>query len=384
MFITTNEFHNFDATKLYQFLELKIPEGIYIDYKLDISSIERGKAYKEFLKDVTAFANAGGGNIVIGAKEPSDAMDIGDQVLGIENGDQIAQNLERLSATSIDPRVSGLGIKAIPLSNSRYIVLVHIPPSMNRPHMVNYDSHRSFYMRHSESSFPMTTYEIKQSVMASFSAEETVKAYFHLREADILSYFLDATPTFILQAMPLISLESSWNVLDEKIEKIVRGTSGNSSSYIYELASSIAPQPTLDGLRGQGSRDKPDWVTEVHRNGYISVVFKNQSQCYEKDNESYLVHSGSCLLFSNFMEFVEKLTDATNTDLPYIISCKYYGAKMTRLATKKLWDRFTKPYYKDEIIFPLHYRMPGQPFEEIADILSGELFNAFGLKEVTE
>jgi predicted HTH transcriptional regulator len=127
MYLNSIQFRNLDEKRLIEFLELRIPEGVNIDYKQDVSSSEKGKTYKEFLKDVTAFANASGGDIIIGAKEPSEDLLISDQITGVEKGEEIAQSLERIAAASIDPRVSGFGVKAVLLSTGKYVIVVHIP-----------------------------------------------------------------------------------------------------------------------------------------------------------------------------------------------------------------------------------------------------------------
>lgn len=49
-----------------KFLALSIPEGLYLDYKEGLSGISEKETKREFLKDVTAFANAAGGHLFLG------------------------------------------------------------------------------------------------------------------------------------------------------------------------------------------------------------------------------------------------------------------------------------------------------------------------------
>lgn len=381
MYLNTKDFLDLDETKLIKFVELRIKEDLYLDYKVELSSAEKRKTHKEFLKDVTAFANANGGNIFIGFKEPSENLKIEDQIIGIDNAIEWAQDLERLTVSSIDPRISGLKIKTVGFSNSKSVLLIHIPPSLSRPHMVNYDGHKTFYIRHSESSFPMSTHEIRNSVMESISAEEIAKKYLLEKEKDIRRYFLNSTPTFIIQAIPLIALQSSLNIFDEKIEKILRGESRR-YNYHYDLTSNIAPEPTIDGLRGLDNRHIPNWQSEIHRNGYVSLVYRNQFPRSFGDDKNFLVHSDFKQLFLSFMKIIEELLLVTGIDVPYIISCKYTSANRTRLFSDRLIERFSDPYEKEEIIFPFHYRQVSEPFIDIAEKLCVELFNAYGYKTI--
>ncbi len=379
MYFNFKEFLALDETKLLIFLNLKIREDMYLDYKVDLSSKEKRKAHKEFLKDVTAFSNTNGGNIFIGVKEPSDDLKISEQLLGIENAVELSQDLERLTYSSIDPRISGLKIRVIPLSNNKSVIAIHIPPSFNKPHMVNYDGHRTFYIRHSESIFPMSTNEIRQSVMQTLTLEETVKKYFVNKEEDIRNYFLNEIPTFLIQAMPIIPLEPLWDVFDEKIENLVKHIEYGS---IFSLASNINPTATIDGILGADSREEPTWQTEIHRNGYVSYVYRNQFPA--NDGNGYLVHSDFKYFFYAFVIFIDEILSTTKTDLPFIVSCKYFGANKTRMLIGKPFTKYSAPYFKEIISFPLHYRQIGESFVKIADSILIELFNSYGFKKVRD
>ena len=59
------------------FLALSIPEGLYLDYKEGLSGTSEKETKREFLKDVTAFANAAGGHLLLGVKEPSENLSVG-------------------------------------------------------------------------------------------------------------------------------------------------------------------------------------------------------------------------------------------------------------------------------------------------------------------
>lgn len=382
MYLNTKDFIELDEKLLSEFLEIKIKENMYLDYKANMSSVEKGKTHKEFLKDVTAFANANGGNILIGVKEPSNNMTIEEQMIGIENANEWSQDLERLTVTSIDPRISGLKIKPIPLSNGKSVIAIHIPPSLSRPHMVNYDKHRTFYMRHSESSFPMSTHEIRNSIMTSLTIEEKVKEYLKEQEYDFRKYFLNDIPTLLIQAMPLIPLESSWDTFNEDIIKVVRGDSNN-TSYRSGLRSLAAPRVTINGVLGSDNRDIPNWQSEIHRNGYVSLYYRNQHPDYQNQG-TYIIHSGYTEVFDSFMSIIEDLLIVTKSDVPYIISCKYTGAKLTRMYCQKTFFNYSKFYEKEEIIFPFHYRSVGESFEDIGKQLIKELFNAYGFKDVID
>lgn len=394
MHLSSRQAIELDERGLLAFLQFKIKEGLHLDYKADLSGNKKER-YREFLKDVTAFANAQGGDILIGVKEPSDDLENAQQIVGIERGDSIAQDLERLARASIDAPIPGLIVRPLSLSNGLFVILAHVPPSLSRPHMVVHEGHRSFYIRHWESSFPMTTSQIKESVIATLSAEARVREYFKQREEQVLRYEITG-PTLFIQAMPLIALEDPWPVLDESIKDIIRGAARRRKYGGYvDLASDIMPTPIIDGIMGRESRTNNSWVTEVHRNGYASALFRciqttsefefpqyRQSESGATKVHAPLLHSGHCQLFQAFCGLLGELWASTGVDLPYVVGCTYFKAKDTVfLIEVRPWRDLSESCTKDELRFPYHYRQIGEDPAEIAEMLCQELFNAFGAEK---
>ena len=104
MYLTRQQLAALDEAGLRAFLDTAVPECLYLDYKISLSGSSDKDAKREFLKDVTAFANAGGGQLLLGVKEPADDLSVDDQLIGVEGAEALAQDLERLCSASIDPR----------------------------------------------------------------------------------------------------------------------------------------------------------------------------------------------------------------------------------------------------------------------------------------
>ena len=124
LLLSRAEVQNLDKDSLLAFLSLKMPEGAQIDYKENLSGDGKNDSYKEFLKDITAFANAHGGMLLLGVKEPLDEIAAVNQIVGIEHGDDLAKALERLAATSTDPRIPGLFFNPVQIEENKYVVVV--------------------------------------------------------------------------------------------------------------------------------------------------------------------------------------------------------------------------------------------------------------------
>lgn len=99
-------------------------------------------------------ANAGGGNIIVGVHERTDVEGFPGALTGLEGGDALSQMWENISKGCIDPRIPGFFTKLIPLSGGRSAIIVYIPPSLRKPHLVIIEKHRGFYIRHGKDSVP--------------------------------------------------------------------------------------------------------------------------------------------------------------------------------------------------------------------------------------
>ncbi len=385
MYLSSQEALRLNESALKQFVSLGIPEGLYLDYKEQVSAPLGKEVKREFLKDVTAFANASGGHIVIGCKEPRDDLSVDEQMVGLPNATDLAGNLERLASTSIDPRISGLRVIPIAETNDRGFVVVHIPASMSRPHMVTHSGHRSFYIRNTESSFQMTTHEIREAVLTAASTEERARAFGRDQIREISESHGNTQPMLIIHAIPLINPEEKWDVLSSTFAEIVRGNKRrNKFRHYCNLASNNAPKPTINGIFGGDDRAEPTWETEIFKNGYVSAVLIKMQREQIDGKEIPVLHSGYCDFFRSFAHLLSESWDASSCDLPYLITAVHLNAEETALWTNSRYPQRLTKYGRNKIVWPEHLREPGTDPAGIAEELSIELFNAYGYQSVVE
>ncbi len=381
MHISQTSLRNFDENALKQLLEKRIPEGHHIDYKVDLSGDSKEKQYTEFLKDSTAFANANGGDILIGVKEPKDDLSIDDQIVGIENGNEIAKNLERLASSSIDPRIPGIQLIPVELADGKFVILIHIPPSLGKPHMVNYKKLRTFYIRHSESSFPMTTFDIKQTVLTSATAEAQAKEYLRKMEIDAIYYFIKDNPAFLIQAMPIIPHEQPLDVLSEDVIETFQMNVSKSNINEINLIEYNRHKPTINGIQFIGNYTDPVLIIDFHSNGFIGLCLLNGERQFRK-TKGYMLHSTYIGLFNTFLQICEQLLNSSCFDSPYVVNAKYLNADGTLLIyNDENRDFYDIEYKKSDIIWPDQIRQTGEPFLPIADIWLEQMFHAFGINK---
>jgi hypothetical protein len=230
----------------------------------------------------------------------------------------------------------------------------------------------------------MTTHEIREAVLASSSAEERARAFVARRLLQA-HRGLGGHKAFFLQAMPLITPETPWDVLSTSLEDVIRGNARRSKYPSYaNLETSIAPRPTIDGLLGQDQRDSSTWETEVHRTGYVSLLYRDIQLERVGDGDCFVLHAGTCNVFRAFCHMLKEFLAVSATDTPYLVTCAYLYAEGTRIITTSRFSKFSDPYKGQEIVWPEHLRATGADPMEIAESLSLELFNAFGFKKIIE
>ena len=116
-------------------MKAKVKESRFIDYKRDLPS-NRESDIKDFLVDVSAFANSSGGTILFGIDE-----DKGEPIAcpGVGNIDTDGEKL-RLSSiieNSLYPPLRGFDFEAIETQEGKCVLVLRINQSPSAPHMVN-------------------------------------------------------------------------------------------------------------------------------------------------------------------------------------------------------------------------------------------------------
>ena len=104
-------FDNITKDNIDALLATGVPEGRTIEYKLALPD-NADKDKKEFLADISSFANAAGGDLLYGVAA-ANGIPTAIPGLGVTNADAEIQRLDSMIQTGIDPRIPGVRIKVI-------------------------------------------------------------------------------------------------------------------------------------------------------------------------------------------------------------------------------------------------------------------------------
>jgi Putative DNA-binding domain len=164
---------------VWQIVRQEISESLTLDYKRsDALGREDAQRY-ELTKDVSAFANSAGGQIVYGIVEDKrKAIDVD---LGTDPAIVNREWIEQTIDSRVHPRIDGLVIKPI-ARNERFLYVINIPQAISRaPHQA-YD--RKYYKRYNFQSVAMEDYEIRDIFRRATTAEPFLTINFSTGRTD--------------------------------------------------------------------------------------------------------------------------------------------------------------------------------------------------------
>ncbi len=172
---------NFDQLELREennlqaLVDNQVPESKTIDYKESLPG-NSDSDKKEFLADVSSFANAAGGYLIYGMRENSG---IASEICGLGsiNADAEIRRLESIIRDGIKPRIPGLSSRAIPLRTSGTAIIIHIPMSWASPHMVAFKNDSKFYSRNSAGKYQLDVSELRAAFMLSETTAERIRNF---------------------------------------------------------------------------------------------------------------------------------------------------------------------------------------------------------------
>ena len=215
------------------------PEGRTLDYKLTFPGTN-DRAVKDFLADVTAFANTDGGDMVIGVRE--DGNGAAAEVVGIP-----------LATLDADILVLRIGASAV------------------APHRVTYDKSSRFYARNSRGKYEMNTWELRRAFVTSDEASRKIRDLHH-RAVDAISgkdmpcRLVDG-PAVVLTVAPMSVLREARDIRMPRELAILPARSTGENHMVVGLDGLIVHSP-ID----QGKKAVRTWSIN-HRRGYVDFAW---------------------------------------------------------------------------------------------------------------
>jgi len=201
----TVPFDKIDEKTIRELVNNKVAEVKTLDYKKELPETTDRKK-KEFLADVSSFANASGGHLVFGVEEKKGAPIAANGVTS-DDPDATISWLESVARDGIAPRIPNLKTKAITGFKKGPIFVMEIPKSWIGPHMVSFDKSSRFYTRTSNGKSQLDIQEIRDAFLATESQGERIRNFVRERiaiiKADETPVPLSTPQRMVLHLIPL-------------------------------------------------------------------------------------------------------------------------------------------------------------------------------------
>jgi hypothetical protein len=185
MFYT--DFSKISISDIQELITNSVAESKTLEYKQELriaTAPSSDDEKKEFLADVSAFANTVGGDIIYGISEKNS---IPKDIIGIEiiKTDELSRKIDNLMRDGLQPRIAHQ-IKLLPISKNKYVLLLHIEKSWNRPHRVILGGSTAFYARNSKGKYLLDTFELRDMFNLSNTLITKINSFKNERILSIL------------------------------------------------------------------------------------------------------------------------------------------------------------------------------------------------------
>jgi hypothetical protein len=164
---------NLAEADLLHLVEAAVPERRTIEYKRELPS-GGDEAKREFLADVSSFANANGGDLIFGIPA-QDGVPTSLEPLTI-NPDSERLRWEQAIRDGITPRIVGVHVREIPVSGG-HVLVIRIPKTWQGPHAVTFKGAFRFYSRTSAGKYPLDVGELRSAFLAGTSLADQIRAF---------------------------------------------------------------------------------------------------------------------------------------------------------------------------------------------------------------
>ena len=205
------------------------------------------KPKQEFLKDIAALANAGGGDIIYGIGELNGKANGLVPIQEAANPvDGTRRRLGQWLESGVEPRIGGLNMHPVPLTSGDYILVVRIPPSFQRPHRSRVGAHWQWPVRSGTHTAELTYPQIRDAFDRGATLGERARKF---RDERLTSIAAGTTgrplrdgPRCIVHLLPMASISGEVSV---DLRQLSRSATTQFFSAWWSSASSSF---NLDGL----------------------------------------------------------------------------------------------------------------------------------------
>ena len=309
-------------------IDNSVCESKILEYKKELK-IDSDSDKKEFLADISSFANCIGGDIIFGIEE--DEENNPSNVIGIpyENEDKLIRRLEDFIRQSIQPVIIDIEYKVIDLENKNCILIIRVPQSIVSPHRIEYKGTNKFFTRNNKGKYQMDVSELRSAFNSGINLEKRITNYTSERYLELIAnkrnILRDDLPIFVIHYIPL-SAFSNGKINNFSLSDIKEAMNNVSSKTL--TGKEYNKKITIDGI-----------VIECKLNSFNSIAKYSKNGIIEKSSNGFFLKkyvnpnvtpskeinaiSSRCMINTILSDFIEvsNFYNKMNINGPFIICC---------------------------------------------------------------
>lgn len=253
-------FDQISIPDLEQLIQNRVTESRTIEYKQDLPG-KKDSDVKEFLADVSSFANSSGGDLIYGV-ETRGGVPTKINGLSIDFDKEILR-MENIIRDGIEPRIKIL------LKQVGAAILMRITRSWIAPHRIIFQKWDKFYGRNSNGKYSLDTMELRAAFNLSGTLIDKIR---HFRTERIMAIYSEDFPVpfykgakIVLHLIPLAAFDpnSLVDVITLEAGKVHPIYSGS-----YSCRINLEGYLAFSG----GQNNQSHGYTQIYRNGIIEAV----------------------------------------------------------------------------------------------------------------
>jgi len=384
---------NFDSiinADIQNLIDIKYKERQRMEYKKGMYG-RRDEEKREMLRDISSIANAYGGYLIVGIE--ADDVGIPINLFNIENAENERDRIEKSCWSNIEPHIPGLKCKTIEMATGENIILVFIPRSLKKPHMINFKQLNQFWIRHNDKKLPMSVEEIRDSCLSVENIWKDVKQFLDEREIELRQQ-ITQRGGMVIGCVPALIREEFIDIRDSKIKEFLidpPNQHGESYTLSFMFASQPQeyPEPNLNGLQIKCTvRDYKE--VQLFRNGYFELRL-DCTMVYQGDKARgvYLNSDGLIGYTVNYFRALSYLVKQFGIESNLVGFICLYNIGRTTLKSKLVDQKTGNSHYPEKKLEKV-YHLLIQPMQilsfdnpdAVAKLFLERIWNAFGFEEV--
>lgn len=384
------KFKDINIEDINSLVENSVCENKSLEYKRELN-IGTDAEKKEFLADVSSFANSTGGDIVFGVEEDGEEK-IPTEVCGItyENEDKLIRKLEDFIRQSIQPIILDIEYKVIEIKENICVLIIRVPQSLIAPHRVEYKGTDKFYTRNNKGKYAMDISELRLAFNSGLDLNKRITDFKMNRYYELISnrnqVLCDDKPIFVVHYIPISAFNNSlklFNVTE------IKQAMNDSNSRIF--GNTCQKSITIDGISMRYNQYNQKSFAHYKNNG---IVEKATSDFFEKDYtyENRMPKVTIDMIYGNDIinEFIndfneiKKFYKQLNVNTPIIISCSFLNSMNYTIPTYGLFSTTLGKIDRDILcINDLYIDNMNDSTEQILKPIFDSIWNACGHERCT-